>query len=94
MNEHDVELVGLRDLCTELGVTSRQIHAWHSRGTAGFPEPVEFSTTAAYPGGRTQSPLFDLEAVKQWFAAYDPQKGRGAHWAAKREAQHHSSPDE
>lgn len=72
----------LRDL---LGVSSNQLWMWHNRrATTGFPEAVAQVHIPQHMGDKRKAPLFDLEAVLEWHADYDPNAHRGSHWATKR----------
>lgn len=80
----DRDLVGLNFLRLRYGVTGRQIHAWASRRSGGFPEPVAMTLVPQYPGDKRGTPLFDLESVDRWHESYDVDRLRGLHWATKR----------
>lgn len=77
-----------------LGVSGNQVYMWHQRrGTTGFPEAILCVLQPEHPGDKKRSLRFDLDEVVDWWATYDPNKARGAHWAAKRaEKERHAQP--
>ena len=79
------DLVGLNFLAKRYGVTARQIHAWSSRRSGGFPEPRAMTLEPQYPGDKVGTPLYDLSEVDEWHSGYDVNGLRGSHWAKKRE---------
>jgi hypothetical protein len=82
-------LAGLKELAETFSVTARQIHAWATRRSGGFPEPVALRSVPAYPGDKVGAPLYAREAVVEWHRTYEPSRGRGAHWRSKRAAETH-----
>lgn len=82
MSQRPLPMKHLADL---LGVTGNQIYMWYQRRhTTGFPEAVAQTLVPQFPGDKRRTPLFDPEAVADWWSEYDPNANRGAHWAEKR----------
>lgn len=80
------DLAGLRAIAHELEVSGNRVYMWHQRrATTGFPEAVASTHQPQHPGDKRKAPLFELAAVRAWWATYDPNANRGSHWAAKRE---------
>lgn len=76
---------GLKDVADLMGVTSKQVYMWHQRREKnGFPEAVAQVHLPRRPGDKRKAPLFDLEAVVDWYANYDPRARTGKHWQEKR----------
>lgn len=76
--------VGLGVIAKVLGVPPKQVWAWHHRRrTSGFPEAVGSTLRPHYPGDKKKSPLFNLDAVVDWWITYDPNANRGEHWKVK-----------
>lgn len=68
------------------GVSSNQVYMWYRRRhTTGFPEARAQVHRPQHPGDKRKAPLFDLHEVAEWWATYDPNRNRGAHFAVKRQ---------
>lgn len=81
------DLASQKAIAETLGVTGNQVYMWHQRRHKnGFPDAIASTLVPQYPGDKTKTPLFDLSAVIDWYAAYDPLSRNGKHWAEKREA--------
>ena len=73
-------LLPMRALAALLGVTSNQVYMWHQRRhTTGFPSMVAQTLTPQFPGDKRRSPLFDVEAVMDWYAEWDANRNRGSY---------------
>lgn len=84
-------LVGFRTIRLLLGVTGNQVYMWHQRRkTTGFPEAKAQVHLPQHPGDKRKAPLFDLMEVTEWWATWDPNRNRGAHFARKRAAKEHA----
>lgn len=63
--------LGYTDIGQAIGVSGRQVHAWHTRRARnGFPEAC-----GTKPWGQREVPVFDLAEVRAWKASYVPSKG-------------------
>lgn len=64
------EFMGVHDISNELGVPSTTIRAWMSRGTRGFPSPVDHdqirSDQPDFQAGRSNSKYFRRSDVERW----------------------------
>jgi hypothetical protein len=79
-------LVGFRAIRQLLGVSSNQVYMWYQRRhTTGFPEALAQVHLPQHPGDKRKAPLFDQQEVSEWWADYDPDRNRGAHFAIKRQ---------
>lgn len=70
--------VTLTQIAQLLGVSTNQVHMWHTRqGANGFPEPI--GSVIRPVAGPRKGPLFDVDAVIEWHLGYNPMG-----WAATR----------